>query len=99
MFIPDERILRRILKLNAAGTRGGASRLEILHLLARRPVNTNEIATHLDVDYKTAQYHVRVLLRSGLIVSPDKKYDNQYQLAPLLRANTKLLEMDLGKRK
>ena len=60
-------------------------------------MNIDEISKNLSVDYKTAQHHIRVLEKSGLIASKRKTYDNSYTLSALL--NKKLLKefRDMGK--
>lgn len=92
-------IFRRTLMLSLAGTRGGPARLRILLLLQQKPRNVNEIAKELGVDYKTAEYHVRVLDKSGFVSSAKKKYANAYELSTLLKANRHLLKefSDVGK--
>ncbi len=99
-MIPTEKVLKRALTLSIAGTRGGVVRLRILLMLKEKPLNTNEISKLLSVDYKTAQHHVRVLAKSGLVVSAGKRYDNAFMLSPFLRANKEILEeiaTDVGK--
>lgn len=55
-----------------AGTRGGPSRVEIVRTIQNRPMNANQLAQALKVDYKTVQHHVRVLEENGLIVPSEK---------------------------
>ncbi len=59
--------LKRVLWYVLGGTRGGPLRIRILARLHDRPYNTNQLATDLDVDYKTVQHHVRVLRKHRLI--------------------------------
>ena len=102
MLIPSEKILKRTLMLSLAGTRGGFARLNILLMLERKPSNINEIAKNLSIDYKTAQHHIRVLEKSGLIVSSGKKYGNNYELSALLKINKNMLKeisSNMGKSK
>lgn len=66
---------RRVLWHLLGGTRGGPLRIRILHLLCDRPYNTNQIATRLGIDYKTAQHHLRVLKKNRLI---DEQGTGQY---------------------
>ena len=67
--------LKRVLWHLLGGTRGGPLRIRILSLLRQRPYNTNQIATRLGIDYKTAQHHVRVLKQNRLI---DEQGTGQY---------------------
>lgn len=92
MFITNEKILERILKLSIAGTRGGLVRLQILLILQKKATNINQLAKYLNLDYTTIQHHIRVLIKSYLIASSNKKYKNEYMLSPMLNANTHILE-------
>ena len=92
MFIPTEKVLKRILTMSLAGTRGGPVRLQILLLLEKNPCNVNEISKKLSLDYKTIQHHIRVLEKSNLISSSRKKYDNVYELSALLKAHKDMLK-------
>ena len=95
-MIPTEKVLKRALGLSIAGTRGGVLRLKILMALKEKPRNTNEISKLFSIDYKTAQHHMRVLEKSGLVVSAGKRYDNSFMLSPLLGANKEILEEVAG---
>jgi predicted transcriptional regulator len=61
--------LKRVLWHLLAGTRGGPLRIRIIGLLRDQPRNTNQVATELGVDYKTAQHHLRVLTENR-VASP-----------------------------
>lgn len=42
------------------GTRGGPNRVRALQSLEERPRNANQLATDLDLSYKTVRYHLDV---------------------------------------
>jgi len=50
-----------------AGTMGGANRVRILRELLKRPQNTNNLSKTLDLDFKTVQYHLKVLEKNGFV--------------------------------
>lgn len=66
--------LRRVLWHLLGGTRGGPLRIRILRLLKERPYNTNQVATLLGIDYKTAQHHLRVLTENRLVSPTGEGY-------------------------
>jgi len=102
MIIPTSHVLKRTLTLSLAGTRGGPARLRMLLMLEKNPRNVNEIAKALSMDYKTVEYHMRVLEKSGFVMSPKKKYGNAYTLSTLLALNKNILREiagDMGKSK
>ena len=96
MLIPTKNVLKRTLMISIAATRGGPVRLQIMIKLDKTPMNINQIAKLFGVDYKTAQHHVRILEKSGLVTSRKKEYDNTYTLSTLLKKNIDVLK-ELGK--
>lgn len=100
MIPVNEKVLRRLLMFALAGTRGGPMRMKILSLIIKKPCNVNEISKKFSIDYKTAEYHIRVLEKSSFVRSSSEKYDNKYELSALLKSNMKVLKdvlKDVGK--
>jgi DNA-binding transcriptional ArsR family regulator len=56
-----------------AGTRGGPMRTRILVEVKKRPMNANQLAKKLGIDYKTVQHHVDIL-RSEQLITVHGKY-------------------------
>ena len=92
MLTPPINVFRRTLKLSIAGTRGGFARSQILMLLEKRPHTINELSDELSLNYKTIEYHLRVLEKLGLITPPDKKYRKTFELSVLVKANKNFLK-------
>jgi DNA-binding transcriptional ArsR family regulator len=81
-----------------AGTRGGVTRIEIIKLLRERPYNTNQLHEKLNLDYKTIQHHMRMLMNGNIVTTGEgKKYGSMYFLSPLFEANQGLFDEILGK--
>lgn len=55
-------------------TRGGKKRGEIMHALLERPLNTNQLAEKLKVDYKTVQHHLEKLEKNNWVVRKTSSY-------------------------
>jgi DNA-binding transcriptional ArsR family regulator len=72
--------LKRVLWHLLGGTRGGPLRVRVLLLLRERPMNTNQVATALGIDYKTAQHHLRVLAENRLASPTGQGYGAVYLL-------------------
>jgi DNA-binding transcriptional ArsR family regulator len=67
------------------GTRGGPNRLRILRELERSPANAHQIASALDLDYRTIRHHLRLLERNGAVARPvGEAYAAPYELSPYL---------------
>ncbi|HKZ59760.1 MAG TPA: winged helix-turn-helix domain-containing protein [Candidatus Thermoplasmatota archaeon] len=50
-----------------AGTRGGSNRLRILDEILQEPLNAQQLADRLGVDYRTVRHHIGVLSANGLL--------------------------------
>ena len=65
---------RRLLWFVFAGSRGGLNRLRIISTLKDKPMNTNQLANELGLDYKAIQHHIHVLEKNNLISKEGEKY-------------------------
>ena len=79
-------------RLAIAGTRGGLVRLDILKMVGEKPRTISELSEALSLNYKTIEYHIRVLIKSGLLVEAGKKYKNQYCLSNVMNINKEVIE-------
>jgi len=62
-----------------AGTRGGETRILIVTALKKKPMNMNQLSNTLNLDYKTIQHHIRILLDNQIISAVNKgKYGAVY---------------------
>lgn len=59
---------------------GGPNRATILRELDERPLNTNQLAEQLGLNYNTVRHHLRVLREYGVIDSDGASYGEQYFL-------------------
>nr|NIQ15804.1 ArsR family transcriptional regulator [Candidatus Dadabacteria bacterium] len=69
---------RRLLWFIFAGSRGGLNRLRIISALKDKPMNTNQLANELGLDYKAIQHHIKVLEKNNLISKEGEKYGVTY---------------------
>lgn len=70
-----------------AGSRGGDTRIRIITLLNEKPLNTNQLAAALGMDYKGIQHHIGVLEKNNLITRQGEKYNIIFFISPYLEAN------------
>jgi len=64
-----------------AVTRGGIVRAKITRLLKERPMNANQTAKELGMDYTTIRYHLDILLKNGVVVPSKDTYIVMYFLS------------------
>jgi len=63
------------------GTRGGKTRALILKQISDKSYNAHQLATALNLDYKTIRHHLNVLIKNGIL---GKSNDGSYELYFLL---------------
>ncbi|MCH8324331.1 MAG: winged helix-turn-helix transcriptional regulator [Thaumarchaeota archaeon] len=78
---------RRLLWFVFAGSRGGLNRLRIISTLKDKPMNTNQLANELGLDYKAIQHHIHVLEKNNLISKEGKKYGVTFFVSTFLEVN------------
>lgn len=78
---------KRLLWFVFAGSRGGLNRLRIISKLKETPLNTNQLAKELGLDYKAIQHHISVLQKNNLIAKEGEKYGVTYFLSTFLEVN------------
>jgi len=88
---PD-RDARRLLLYVFTATRGGYTRIQIIRLLSEKPLNTNQLASELGLDYKAIQHHMAVLEKNNLVTKIGAKYGATFSLSNYLEANILALE-------
>jgi predicted transcriptional regulator len=79
--------IRSLLWWILAGTKGGRTRANIIITLKERPMNANQLAGVMKLDYKTIRYYLNLLLENGFLVTVGKKYGTMYFLSPQLESN------------
>jgi DNA-binding transcriptional ArsR family regulator len=75
---------RRLLWFLLGGSRGGENRVRILNALRARPNNLNQLSRLLEIDYRSVQHHMRVLLKNSLVVGSGERYGVVYSIHPWL---------------
>lgn len=64
------------------GNRGGPNRARVVVALKGRPMNANQLAETLGMDYKTVRHHLGVLLKNRLILGEGEGYGIMYFVSP-----------------
>jgi predicted transcriptional regulator len=74
------------------GTKGGKTRAKIIKTLKMNPQNSNQLATHLKVNYKTIRHHLTILEKNKLVTSAGNHYSTAHFLSELMEENYELFE-------
>ena len=83
---------KRLLWFIFAGSRGGLTRLKIISSLRENPLNKNQLAKELGLDYKAIQHHIRILEKNNLITKVGEKYGVAYFISTFLEVNMETFE-------
>ncbi|MDG6999613.1 MAG: winged helix-turn-helix transcriptional regulator [Nitrososphaerota archaeon] len=73
------------------GSKGGSTRAKMLQLICERPMNAHQLSEAMNVNYRTATFHLDVMLRNGLVMAEGPKYGLVYFPSPVCRAHKELL--------
>ena len=82
---------KRLLWFVFAGSRGGLNRLRIISILKKTPLNTNQLAKELSLDYKAIQHHIKILEKNNMVTKVGEKYSIMYFISAFLEANMESL--------
>jgi len=78
---------KRLFWFLFAGSRGGLNRLKLVSVLKKNPLNANQLAKELGLDYKAIQHHIRVLEKNNIITKIGEKYGVTYFISTFLEVN------------
>lgn len=78
---------KRLLWFVFAGSRGGLNRLRLVLALKEKPLNTNQLAKELGLDYKAIQHHIGVLEKNNIITRLGEKYNVTFFISNFLEVN------------
>lgn len=85
--LPRKDSVERLLWWLVAGTKGGGTRAIIIAALKEMPRNANQLASELNLDYKTVRHHLGVLSKNGIVSLVGDGYGATYFLSSELDEN------------
>jgi predicted transcriptional regulator len=88
---------KRLLWFIFTSSRGGLNRLKIISKIKKNPLNINQLAKELGLDYKAIQHHIKVLEKNNLITKMGEKYGVVYFPSTFLEVNMETFEEIEGK--
>ncbi len=90
--MPNNQLTKQ-LKWLLLSSRGGKTRTKIIKTVHGTPQNANQIATQLNVDYKTIRHHLSVLHKNRLVITiGNGNYCTAYTLSEPMEENYQLFE-------
>ena len=91
-MLPRKDSVERLLWWLVAGTKGGGTRAIIIAALKEMPRNANQLASELNLDYKTVRHHLGVLSKNGIDSLVGDGYGATYFLSAELDENYQLFK-------
>lgn len=93
---------KRLLWFVFAGSKGGLNRIRFISTIRKTPLNANQLAKELGLDYKAIQHHVNVLEKNNLITRVGDKYGAVFFISTFLEVNLEtfdeiILKLEKGK--
>lgn len=85
--MPADPYVKRLLWFVFMGSRGGLNRMRIISVIRKKPLNANQLAKELGLDYKAIQHHIGVLEKNNLITRIGEKYGTTYFISTFLEVN------------
>jgi predicted transcriptional regulator len=85
--MPADPYAKRLLWFVFMGSKGGLNRMRLISVIRERPLNANQLAKELDLDYKAIQHHIGVLEKNNLITRVGEKYGATYFISTFLEVN------------
>jgi len=78
---------KRLLWFVFTGSKGGLNRIRLISIIRKTPLNANQLAKELGLDYKAIQHHVNVLEKNNLITRVGEKYGTVFFISTFLEVN------------
>jgi len=78
---------KRLLWFVFAGSKGGLNRIRLISTIRKTPLNANQLAKELGLDYKAIQHHIGVLEKNNLIARVGDKYGVTFFISTFLEVN------------
>lgn len=66
--------------------------MRIIRSLHEKPMNANQLASALDLDYKTVRHHLDKLAESDIVTSMGSEYGKTYFLTERMEQNLDVLD-------
>ncbi|HKL27773.1 MAG TPA: winged helix-turn-helix domain-containing protein [Natrialbaceae archaeon] len=83
--------MRKVLWWLIGGSRGGRNRLRIITTLDEEPMNANQLADDLDLNYKTVRHHLELLEENDVVTTMGGDYGTMYFLSDRMEENMDVL--------
>jgi hypothetical protein len=90
--------MKRLLFWLLEGTKGGPTRIQLLSILAKKPMNLRQLSIAAGIDYKTAEHHVDLLVKNAVLECSGNGYGQVYFITDIALAQKEFSDMLRGEK-
>ena len=76
--------MKRLLFWLLQGTKGGPTRIRLLKLIMKKPMNIRQLSMAAKLDYKTTEHHVKVMLKNSVLETAGNNYGRIFFISELV---------------
>jgi DNA-binding transcriptional ArsR family regulator len=80
------------------GTKGGPTRIRLLAILEKKPMNMHKLSQTAEMDYKSIEHHISLLEKNGLIGCMGNGYGKMYFVSDELLAQKEIMAKIRGEK-
>lgn len=95
--MPTDPYAKRLLWFVFMGSKGGLNRIRLISVIRKNPLNANQLAKELNLDYKAIQHHIGVLEKNNLITRVGDKYGANFFISTFLEVNLDVFDEIVSK--
>ncbi len=95
--MPADPYAKRLLWFVFMGSKGGLNRMRLISVIRQKPLNANQLAKELGLDYKAIQHHIGVLEKNNLIAKVGDRYGATYYMSTFLEVNLEAFDEIVSK--
>ncbi|MGI0065412.1 MAG: ArsR/SmtB family transcription factor [Nitrosotalea sp.] len=88
---------KRLLWFVFTGSKGGLNRIRLISHIRDEPLNANQLAKEMNLDYKAIQHHIGVLEKNNLVTRVGEKYGATFFISTFLEVNLQVFDEIVGK--
>ena len=90
--------MKRLLYWLLEGTKGGPTRVQLLSILSKKPMNMRQLALSAKLDYKTVEHHVQLLLKNSILECSSNSYGKIYFISDIALAQKEFHDILRGEK-
>ncbi|TLY06998.1 MAG: winged helix-turn-helix transcriptional regulator [Thaumarchaeota archaeon] len=95
--MPTDPYAKRLLWFVFMGSKGGLNRIRLISVIRKKPLNANQLAKEMGLDYKAIQHHIGVLEKNNLITRVGDKYGANFFISTFLEVNLDVFDEIVSK--